>query len=162
MATEPSDRTIVLHLLRGAVPERADEVSRLWRQYGPAVEVVQSTTGVTMNANDERIQFNTKTIDLFWLLGFSLWRAIEVYSPAMVVATACGITLDQALSIDAKRGRYEFDFKQRIGAAHALLAAEHTGDVSWPTDVPRPTAQRDSLGDVQHKATFDLVLFALV
>ena len=161
MATEPSDRTIVLHLLRGAVPERANDISSLWRQYGPAVEVVQSTTGVTMNANDERIQFNTKTIDFFWLLGFSLWRAIEVYSPAMVVATSCGITLDQALTIDAKRGQYELDFKQRIGAAHALLAAEQTGDISWPTDVPRPTAHHDSLGDVQHKATFDLVSLAL-
>lgn len=39
MTTEPSDRTIVLHLLRGAVPERADEISGLWRQYGHAVEI---------------------------------------------------------------------------------------------------------------------------
>ena len=161
MATEPSNRTIVLHLLRGAVPERASDISNLWRQYGPAVEVVQSTTGVTMNANDERIQFNTKTIDFFWLLGFSLWRAIEVYSPAMVLATSSGMTLCQALRSDTKRGQYEFDFKQRIGVAHALLSAEQTGDISWPTDVPRPTAHRDSLGDVQHKATFDLVSLAL-
>ena len=105
MATEPSDRTIVLHLLRGAVPERANDISNLWGQYGPAVEVVQSTTDVTMNANDERIQFNTKTIDFFWLLGFSLWRAIEVYSPAMVLATSSGITLCQALRSDIKRGQ---------------------------------------------------------
>lgn len=48
METEPSDRTIVLHLLRGAVPERADEISGLWSQYGHGVEVAPSTKGVTM------------------------------------------------------------------------------------------------------------------
>ena len=51
MATELSDRRIVLHLLRGAVPERADEISRLWSQYGHAVEVAPSAKGVTMNAD---------------------------------------------------------------------------------------------------------------
>jgi hypothetical protein len=74
----PSDRTIVLHLLRGAVPERADEIGSLWTKYAPAVEVAQSKAGTTMNANRHRIRFDTKTIDLFWLLGFSAWRSIEV------------------------------------------------------------------------------------
>ena len=54
METEPSDRTIVLHLLRGAVPERADEISGLWSQYGHGVEVAPSTKGVTMKADDKR------------------------------------------------------------------------------------------------------------
>lgn len=161
MATNPSDRTIVLHLLRGAVPERADKISSLWKQYGHAVEVAASTTGVTMNADDQRIQFDTKTIDFFWLLGFSAWRAIEVYSPALVVATSSGVPLDQALSIDTERGHYEFDFKQRIGIAHTLITAEQTSDISWPVDVPEPTADRESLGDVQHKAAFDLVSLGL-
>lgn len=69
----PSDRTIVLHLLRGAVPERADEISGLWRRYGNVVEVAPNTKGVTMNADATRIKFDTKTIDFFWLLGFSTW-----------------------------------------------------------------------------------------
>ena len=161
MATTPSDRTIVLHLLRGAVPERADKISSLWKQYGHAVEVAASTTGVTMNADDQRIRFDTKTIDFFWLLGFSAWRAIEVYSPALVVATSSGVPLDQALSIDAERGQYESDFKQRIGIAHSLITAEQTSEISWPADVPEPTADRESLGDVQHKAAFDLVSLGL-
>jgi hypothetical protein len=105
MTNEPSDRTIILHLLRGAVPERADEISGLWSQYGHAVEIAPSKKGVTMNANEKRIQFDTKTIDLFWLLGFSSWRAIEVYAPALVVATSNGLPLDQALSVDEDRRR---------------------------------------------------------
>jgi len=161
MATEQSNQTIVLNLLRDAVPERADKITELWQQYSHEVEVVQSTTGVTMNANEKCIQLSTKTIDLFWLLGFSLWRAIEVYSPAMEMATSCGMTLDKVLEIDDKRGEYELDFKQHIDAAHALLLVEQTRDISWPEDLPKPTACRNSLINDQHKATFGLVLFAL-
>ena len=161
MATEPSDRTIVLHLLRGAVPERADEISGLWSRYGHAVEVAPSAKGVTMNADASRIKFDTKTIDFFWLLGFSVWRAIEVYSPALLLATATGMPLDQALGVDAERGQYEFDYKQRVASAQSLIAAEQTADISWPADVPEPTADRDGLRDDQHKAVFDLVALAL-
>lgn len=64
MTIEPSDQTIILHLLRGAVPERADDISRLWTQYGHAIDVAPSAKGVTMNADASRIQFDTKTSDL--------------------------------------------------------------------------------------------------
>lgn len=161
MGTEASDRTIVLHLLRGAVPERADEISALWRQYGHDVEVAPDAKGVTMNADASRIEFDTKTIDVFWLFGFSAWRAIEVYSPALVIATMTGMSLDQALNIDAQRGQYELDYKQRIASAQSLIAAKRTPDVSWPADIPEPTADRQGLGDIQHKTVFDLVALAL-
>lgn len=138
MATEPSDQTIVLHLLRGAVPERDDEISFLWTQYGHAVEVAPNAKSVTMNANATRIQFDTKTIDFFWLLSFSAWRAIEVYSPALVLATVTGMPLDQALNVDAERGQYEFDYKQRIASAQSLIAVEQTSEISWPADIPNP------------------------
>ncbi|WP_186207459.1 phage exclusion protein Lit family protein [Burkholderia gladioli] len=161
MTTEPSDRTIVLHLLRGAVPERADEISALWRQYGHAVEIAPNTKGITMNANATRIKFDTKTIDFVWLLGFSAWRAIEVYSPALVTTLLTGMPLDQALNIDAERGQFEFDYKQRIASAQSLITAERIADITWPADVPQPTADRGGLGDSQKKVAFDLVGLAL-
>ncbi len=57
----PNDRTIVLNLRRGAVPERASEISAHWSSYRPDVEVVPSTAGVIMEANRHRIRFDTKT-----------------------------------------------------------------------------------------------------
>lgn len=161
MSTAPSNRTILLHLLRGAVPERADEISNLWRQYGHIVEVAPSTKGVTMNADATRIKFDPKSIDFFWLLGFSAWHAIEVYSPALVLATLKGMPLDQALNIDTERGQYEFDYKQRIAGAKSLIAAEQTADIIWPADIPEPTPDRDGMGDDQNKVAFDLVALAL-
>ena len=160
MSNEPSDRTIILHLLRGAVPERADEVCRLWNEHGHRIEVAPSTKGATMNATRKRIKFDTKTIDFFWLLGFSSWRSIEVYAPALLLATGTGLPLDQALDIDEDRAQFEFDYKQRIAAAQSLLSAQQTTHITWPDDIPAPTAERESLRDVQEMAAFDLVALA--
>lgn len=161
MTSEPSYGTIILHLLRGAVPERADEISGLWSRYGHAVEVAPSAKGITMNADATRIKFDRKTIDFFWLLGFSAWRTVEVYSPALVLATVTGTPLERALHADAERGQYEFDYRQRTASAQSLIAAEQTCDIEWPQDIPKPTADRASLGDLEHIAAFDLVALAL-
>lgn len=161
MSTEPSDRTIVLNLLRGAVPERDAELCQLWTRHGHDVEVVASSAGVKMDATAKRIRFDTKTIDFFWLIGFSFWRAIEVYSPALAVATCTNTSLEKALLIDEERGRYEAEFKQRIAAGQELIAASRTDDIEWPEDLPMPTSDFDSLEDVQDKASAELVAFAL-
>lgn len=157
MATEPSDRTIVLNLLRGAVPEKSDELCRLWTEHQHAVEIAPSRAGLTLNATSKRIKFDTKTVDFFWLLGFAAWRAIEVYAPALIVATSSGVPIDAALRADHGRGQFEFDFKQRIAAALKLQSASSTADIEWPQDIPMPTADRASLGNAQEMAAFDLV-----
>ncbi|MEQ8390355.1 MAG: phage exclusion protein Lit family protein [Thalassospira sp.] len=158
--TNPSNKTLALNLLRGAVPERAHEFSNLWDQYNHDVEVISDSKNVTMNATSKRIQFSTKTIDIFWLYGFSFWHAIEVYSPALLMTTAFHIPLEQGLNCDEERGQYEFDFMQRLNVAHSLISAENTSAITWPTDIPKPTSDRDGLGKDQHKAAFDLVALA--
>lgn len=161
MTTAPSDQTIVLHLLRGAVPERANEIGGLWTAHGPGVEVAPSAQGATINATSKRIKFDTKTIDFFWLFGFSAWRAIEVYAPALALATVTGVSLETALKIDKDRGQFEHAYRQRIASAKSLLDADNTSEIDWPQDVPQPTADRTSLGDDQQVVAFDLVALAL-
>jgi hypothetical protein len=161
MTQESSDRTIVLHLLRRAVPERADEISSLWTKYAPAVQVAPNAVGMTMNANRHRIRFDTKTIDLFWLLGFSAWRSIEVYSPALKITMLSGLTIDRALQIDKKLTTFERDYKERTKAAASLISATSTDEIAWPPDVPRPKVDRDKFADPQDKVAFDLTALAL-
>lgn len=161
MTTAPTDRTIILNLLRGAVPERANEISGLWSTHGHAVEVAPSAVGSTMNATSQRIRFDTKTIDFFWLIGFSAWRAIEVYAPALTLAIITETSVEDALGVDDERGRFEQDFRERIAQAKALLDAAETSKIEWPDDLPLPTADRQSLATTQDKAVFDLVALAL-
>ena len=161
MASEPSDQAIVLNLLRGAVPEKGDELCRLWAEHRHAVEVAPSGAGLTLNATSKRIKFDTKTIDFFWLMGFAAWRAIEVYAPALFLVTSTGVSIDTALKVDHGRGQFEFDFKQRIACALALRSARSTADIEWPPDIPMPTSDRAALGDAQAMAASDLVGIAI-
>jgi hypothetical protein len=114
-----------------------------------------------MNANRHRVRFDTKTIDLFWLVGFGAWRSIEVYSPALVITMLFGLTIDQALHIDEKLTTFERDYKERMEAAASLISATSTGAIAWPPDVPRPQADRNSFSDPQDKVAFDLTALAL-
>lgn len=161
MATEPSDNTIVLNLLRGVTPERDAEICRLWAQHGQEIEIAAAGSGLTMNSTDKRIRFDTKTIDFYWLVGFAFWKAIEVYTPTLEVATRTGTTLEKALIIDEQRALYEAEFKQRIATGQTLVAAQATADIAWPEDLPEPTAYRDSLTDTQDQAASDLVAMGL-
>lgn len=161
MVNSPSDKTIVLHLLRGAVPERADEISGLWKQHGHEVEVAPNARGSTMNATSKRIRFDTKTVDFFWLIGFSAWRAIEVYAPALTLATATGLTLEAALNIDEERALFEQEYKHRFACSKSLLSVSDASEVDWPDDVPQPTNKRDSLDSNEQKLVYDLILLGL-
>lgn len=114
-----------------------------------------------MDSTSRRIKFDTKTIDLFWLMGFAVWRAIELYAPAIVLATSTTMTIDKVLNDDEERPRLESDYRQRIGAVDALLAAPSTDTIAWPNDIPTPTDDRESLQDDQEKTAFDLVCLAL-
>ena len=153
--------TIVINLLRGAIPENAHELCQDWVSYKHTVELADSSKGSTMNATSRRILFDSKTIDFFWLFGFSSWLTIETYCPALEVACSQGITLESALKADEERGQFEMNYKQHLDITKSLLSVANTSDIEWPEDIPYPTGERDSLNNVQEKAVFDLVALAL-
>ena len=157
---EPSERTVILNLLRAAVPERAQEITACWKRFDPKVEIISDRVGTTMNASRHRIQFDMKTLRAFWLIGFSAWRSIECYSPSLVVAEVLGISVDQALTVDENLATFERYYKERLAAAQTLLAADASDNVPWPDDIPQPTVERSLLSSVQAKVAFDLVLLA--
>ncbi len=158
---DPSDHTIILHLLRGPVPERTDEICGLWNRYSAEIEVASNAQGITMNADAKRIRIDTKTIDYFWLVGFSVWKALEVYLPAVTLSTLKGCTLDEALVIDEDRGALELEYRQRFASVSRLLETGNLDAISRPEDVPEPTADRESLESVEAIAAFDLEVLVL-
>lgn len=77
-------------LLQGATTERKQEIEDLWDHYAPKVRVVADARGVNISAGKGRIQFDHKTLEAIWLLGFNGWRSIETYSPAIILAGITG------------------------------------------------------------------------
>lgn len=152
--------TAVRNLIYGALPERRAEFAELWNRYSPAIEVVPDGAGVTMNANKRRIRFDLKTLDAFWLIGFSAWHAIETYAPHIVVAMITQTSVESVIRDDDELGQLEQDYKHRLRLAKALLAGDDQGGVQWPTDIPKPTDDRAALRNDQERVAFDLTLLA--
>jgi hypothetical protein len=151
-----ADRTIILNLLKGAVPERADELAELFEH----VEIAPTGKGVRIEAEKDRITFGRELVDAVWLYAFSAWRAIETYSPAIALSAFTNISVDEALRHDSNLGPIEQEYRARISFAESFVASPKSAAASWPPDVPRPSADRASL-DNQGAAAFDLALLAL-
>lgn len=150
----------VLRLLRSTVPERAQELDVLWRKYRPDVEIAPDSSGVEMNATRERIRFDNKTLRAIWLMGFSSWNCLAIYSPAILVSELLAVPIDKILDADDDRGILEADYRGWMSIASTLLSGSGSGDDVWPEGIPEPGANRDSLGTIELKATFDLVCMA--
>lgn len=161
MARPPSPEEIVSTLMLGAVPERRDEISALWARYQPKVIVVQDSKHITLNATKDRIKFDAKTIDVFWLIGFSGWRAIECYSPHVIGAAISDKTIEQIIADDEGLADIERAYKERRASAQSLINATDPETAPWPPDLPRPSSSRDAISDPQYKAAFDLTCLAL-
>ncbi|MHB8088247.1 MAG: phage exclusion protein Lit family protein [Anaerolineaceae bacterium] len=156
-----SSEDIILMLMKAATPERVNEIDTLWARYNPKVVVVEDNTGITLNANRDRIEFDPKSMAVFWLIGFSGWKAIECYSPHVILSGSSQRTLQELFDDDVGLPELELTYKERLAMARSLIEHRDADAIPWPDDLPRPVSNRDALEGNQHKATFDLVLFSL-
>ncbi len=161
MSSEQSDfQKQVLNLLSAAAPERSDEIKSLWTKYGLAVEIVPDSRGVAMKADKTRIMLSQKTIDIYWVLGFSAWKSIEVYSPAIVTAVKWKHTIEEMLNRDNSLGLFERHYKSHMAAVQTLVESSTTAEATWPSDIPSPQSDREKIS-IQDKAAYDLTLLAV-
>ncbi|CAI8817139.1 phage exclusion protein Lit family protein [Methylococcus capsulatus] len=147
-------------LLQGAAPERKQEIEDLWNRYTPKVCVVEDARGVNISAGNGRIQFDHKTLEAIWLLGFNGWRSIETYSPAIILAGITGGALEDILRADDELAAFEMDYRSRANSARSIIEEQSSIHVTWPQDVPRPESERNALNNHQEMAAFDLVCLA--
>ena len=140
----------------GAAPERADEIQYLWNRYHPSVVVVNNKK-VTINANKSRIEIDIKTTEVFWLIGFCGWRAIETYMPDVIMASCTNQPIKQVIQNDDGINECERNYKERIKAVHDFIKKSCGDQLPWPPDIPKPSADRNELIDRQHQAAYDLV-----
>lgn len=161
MQNPPSPKEVLISHMTGTVPERNDEIVSLWGQYNPDVIIVENARRVTLNADKHRIAFDPKTMEVFWLIGFGGWRAIECYAPHVVCSAASGQTIADLMLADDGLADVERAYKERRAAAQTLIDAADPASAPWPPDLPRPNASRDAFDHLQHKAAFDLTCLAV-
>ena len=154
-------REIVINLMKEAVPERAKEIDDLWKKYSPEVVLVENVCRVTLNATRDRIAFDTKTMQIFWLIGFSGWKAIECYSPHIIWSAKSNQTVTALIKDDANLDDVERAYKERRASAQDLIDAKDPSLIPWPPDIPEPSESRDAFTDPQDKSAFDITCLAL-
>jgi hypothetical protein len=156
----PSLKHILECLMIEAAPERTDQTRELLNKYDFDVECVQEAKRIRMEVINSRakpcIRFDAKTIDIFWLICFAGWRAIECYSPVVIYACIFQLPIESVLAADDILPNLEYEYKSRLTSAQTLIDAADAATAPWPTDMPRPSANRDALDDVQYKASYDL------
>ena len=155
-----------MNLLLGAVPERQAELEDLWGAYGPDVRVVEDGPQLKLSTKGRRITFNSKTMDVYWLIGLNGWLALEAYSPAVVLSVLSGRTIEAVMQVDKDLGEFERAYRERRAAARSLAEAVDISDLAWPPDVPKPRADRNApsgyaIPESQYEAAFDLTLLAV-
>ena len=100
-------------------------------------------------------------MDVFWLIAFAGWKAIECYSPLVICSAESGQKIADLIKADGGLDQVERAYKERRASVQALIEAIDPALVPWPPDIPRPSADRDALDDAQYKSAFDLTCLAV-
>lgn len=154
------DRAIVERVILAAAPERADEVRAIWEKFDPLFVLLPDRAGITLQARGRRIEFDDKTMAAFWLLGFAAWKIFVCHSPHLVLSLASGRPINATIfGKDDGLAAAEEAFESLLYTLRGILQASSLDDVSWPSDVPRPQADKTGL-TIDQQATFDLLMIA--
>ena len=143
------------------VPEHRARLEEFWEKYAVCFKRVDGKTGIVLNANKHRVQFTCKDLQVMWLLGFALWKSIELFSPALLVPNLTGASSSSVLALDDDLDDIELAYSQRMAAVVTLISAVKLDPERWPDDIPLPVDSRDKLLDSQDFAAFDLVMMAI-
>ena len=147
-------------LIVKSAPERETELLDFLRSYPVRFREVDDAAGIVMNATMERVNYARKDLQVVWLVGFSLWKAIHLFAPAVLGPSLFGRPSASVIDLDENLPRFERDYRERVASIARIIADKTLNDAVWPPDIPAPVASRDDLSKIQDKAVFDLVMMA--
>jgi hypothetical protein len=152
--------TLAFGIIFQCAPERQESLRAFWERYSIQFELVEDRAGIVLNADKDRVQYACKDLQVLWLLGFSLWRSIELLGPAILLPTLTGTTSASVLACDNLLDQIERDYRERLAAVATLIGASEMDPAKWPPDSPQPVACRSELSDPEDVAVYDLVMMA--
>ena len=156
-----SDQTPnIVRLITNSAPEREIDLHNFLRAYPVRFREVEDATGIVMNAKMERVHYARKDLQVVWLVGFSLWKAIHTFAPAVLAPSLSGLSSASSILLDKELPGFEFDYSQRAASIAQIIEKETLEEATWPPDIPKPTDLPDHLSDHQDKAVYDLVNIA--
>jgi hypothetical protein len=145
--TDEEVQRVVGLLLRGAAPEREEEVRQYWSRYMPLFEMTQDThegERFILDAGAYRtIRFNHRVARAFWLGGFAAWESYVA------------VTSRDGDSVDVAR------LTQLTDAMWKVIESDDPENEPLPPGVPEPGPVSDDPEHVQEKAAAELATIGL-
>ena len=99
-------------------------------------------------------------LHVVWLVGFSLWKAIHLFAPAVLGPSLFGRSSGSVIDLDKNLPLFERDYRERVVSIARIIEEKTLEEAVWPPDIPEPVDSRDDLSDIQDKAVYDLVIMA--
>lgn len=149
-----------LGLIIGAAPEREDEIRRLWSKYNPRVSTRNDNT-CAIGASRQGLSIDIRTPEVYWLISFSAWKAIEAYGALVAYSVMTGMPIADVVTHDPDLPQIELDYRTRLRTAIQYKDATDIDLVCWPPDIPRPSSDRYAIEGIQYSAVFDLTCSAM-
>lgn len=158
--TAKEGRDYWINIMISCAPEREDEIRNLWYKYSPKVEIENNDT-CRLTASIKGLRIDIKTPEVYWLIVFAGWKALEVYGPLVAYSSMNRMPIAEVIAHDSELQCIEHYYRTCMHTAHEYKNSRELNSISWPPDIPRPSEDRFMIDDVQHKATFDLACSAL-
>ena len=152
--------TYISSLIVNSAPERETELQDFLRIYPVRFREVDDAAGIVMNATMERVNYARKDLQVVWLVGFSLWKAIHLFAPAVLGPSLFGRSSGSVIDLDENLPPFERDYRERVASIARIIEEKTLNDAVWPPDIPEPVDSRDDLSNIQDKAVYDLVIMA--
>ncbi|MEO6325121.1 MAG: phage exclusion protein Lit family protein [Thermoanaerobaculia bacterium] len=157
---EAPESCLAKDLILKAVPERSDDLARLWETYGPQFRAGSDRREFHLAAGvSSLIVFTTRSLRQLWLLGFAGMDAMKALGGVIFCMPYIGRAFDLAF-VTQLEGQVDADsaFDKILAAAHDLGERENPNEVPWPTWVPEPEEGRPT--EPTGALAFDLTCLA--
>ena len=146
-------------LFGGAVPERIEELKRLWGEQEERVRLLD-TPRFLLQQLYGTVQVSEIALRQIWLTGYAAWRAIDAYNVPLVLAAYHGAPFDPiAWRSSPSQAAKDQAFDNLFDKICELGEAQSLDNFDWPSGVPYPT-EGLKISDPEMKGTFDLVCMA--
>lgn len=147
----PIDRAIVERVFEESAPERVVELRALLREYNPEFVVIPDSPGITLKSAGRTVKFDNKSMRILWLLAHAAWREFCCYCPYVLRLRDEGKPIHFATMRNDDPGLDNAiqSFESVLYLARSAISADDETPISWPTDVPEPGEDRETLANDQ-------------
>ena len=151
-----SDQTpTIVQCIANSAPERETQLHDFLCAYPVRFLEVEDATGIVMNATLERVKYARKDLQVVWLVGFSLWKAIHLFAPAVLGPTLFGHSSGSVIDMDENLPLFERDYRERMASIARVIEDKTLNHAVWPPDIPdarfpRPSVRQPRQGGLRH------------